>query len=82
MSLTALRLPMIFISGVFLPIESLPFQLRVISYLTPLTYLVDALGEAMVAPSIVFAVDIMALLTWIAVLQTLAIVVLKRTTRT
>jgi ABC-2 type transport system permease protein len=82
MSLTALRLPMIFISGVFVPIESLPFQLRVISYLTPLTYLVDALREAMMAPSIMFAVDIMALLTWIAVLQTVAIIILKRTTQT
>jgi ABC-2 type transport system permease protein len=82
MSLTALRLPMIFISGVFMPINSLPFQLRVISYLTPLTYLVDALREAMMAPSIMFAVDIMTLLTWVAVLQTVAIIVLKRTTQT
>ena len=82
MSLTALRLPMIFISGVFIPIQSLPFQLRVVSYLTPLTYLVDALREAMMAPTIMFAVDIMALLTWVAVLQTVAIVVLKRATQT
>jgi ABC-2 type transport system permease protein len=81
MSLTALRLPMIFISGVFIPIASLPFQLRAVSYLIPLTYLVDALREAMIAPSIMFAVDIMALLTWIAVLQALAIVVLKRRTQ-
>jgi hypothetical protein len=59
-----------------------PSSFSVSHDLTPLTYLVDALGEAMMAPSVVFAVDIMALLTWIAVLQTLAIVVLKRTTRT
>jgi ABC-2 type transport system permease protein len=78
MSLTALRLPMIFISGVFIPVQSLPLQLQVISYLTPLTYLVDALREAMMAPSIMFAVDIVALLTWIAALQVLAIAVLKR----
>ena len=80
MSLTALRLPMIFIGGVFMPIQILPFQLRVISYLTPLTYLVDALREAMVAPSAMFDVDIMALLAWIAVLHAVAIVVLKRRT--
>jgi ABC-2 type transport system permease protein len=78
MSLTALRLPMVFISGVFIPVQSLPLQLQVISYLTPLTYLVDALREAMRAPSIMFAVDIVALLTWIAALQVLAIAVLKR----
>jgi len=43
MSLTALRLPMIFISGVFVPVHALPLPLRVVSFLTPLTYLVDAL---------------------------------------
>ena len=66
MSLTALRLPVIFISGVFIPARSLPLQLQVISYLTPLTYLVHALREAMISSSIMFAVDIVALLTWIA----------------
>ena len=81
MSLTALRLPMIFIAGVFVPIQALPVQLRVISYLTPLTYLVDALREAMIAPSILFAVDILSLLAWFTVLQTLAIIVLNRKTQ-
>jgi hypothetical protein len=52
-----------------------------VSYLTPLTYVIDALREAMMVPSAMFAVDIMALLTWIAVLQTAAIVVLKRRTQ-
>jgi ABC-type multidrug transport system permease subunit len=72
---------MIFIGGVFIPIQALPLQLRVVSYLTPLTYVIDALREAMMVPSAMFAVDIMALLTWIAVLQTAAIVVLKRRTQ-
>jgi ABC-2 type transport system permease protein len=80
-SLTALRLPMIFIAGVFVPIQALPLQLRVISYLTPLTYLVDALREAMTAPTILFAVDILSLLAWFAVLQTLATIVLNRKTQ-
>jgi ABC-2 type transport system permease protein len=81
MSLTALRLPMIFIGGVFIPIQALPLQLRVISYLTPLTYLVDALRETMMAPSILFAVDILSLLAWFTVLQTLATIVLSRKTQ-
>jgi ABC-2 type transport system permease protein len=80
-SLTALRLPMIFISGVFMPIQALPLQLRVVSYLTPLTYLVDGLREAMIAPSIGFVLDLIALLIWFAILQALAVIVLNRKTQ-
>ena len=81
MSLTALRLPMIFIGGVFIPIQALPFQLRVISYLTPLTYTINALREAMTAPGITFLLDLGALLVWTSILHALAVVVLNRKTR-
>jgi hypothetical protein len=60
MVLTALRLPMIFISGVFVPTQSLPPQLRIVSYLTPLTYAVDALREATIGPTVMFAVDLVS----------------------
>jgi ABC-2 type transport system permease protein len=79
-SLTALRLPMIFISGVFIPIQSLPPQLQVISYLTPLTYMVNALTEAMLAPNIMFAVNVAILLVWLTAFQTLAIIMLDKKT--
>ena len=72
---------MIFISGVFVPIQSLPPLLQIVSYLTPLTYMVNALRDAVVAPSIMFALNIAALLVWLIVLQTLAVVVLNRKTR-
>ena len=78
MSLTALRLPMIFISGVFIPIQALPLQLRVVSYLTPLTYVIDALREAMMVPSILFAIDLGVLLAWTIILQVLAVIVLNK----
>jgi len=81
MSLTALRLPMIFIGGVFIPIQALPFQLRVISYLTPLTYVIDALREAMMVPSILFAIDLGVLLAWVVVLQVVAVIVLNKKTQ-
>ena len=77
-SLTALRLPMIFISGVFMPIQAIPLPLRVVSYLTPLTYLVEALREAVTASSIMFYVDIVVLLTWFIVLQSFAVIVLNK----
>jgi ABC-2 type transport system permease protein len=81
MSLTALRLPMIFISGVFMPVETLPLQLRVISYLTPLTYLISALREAMMTPSILFAANLLSLLAWLVVLQVLAVIILNKKTQ-
>jgi ABC-2 type transport system permease protein len=37
------RFPMIFLCGVFIPIESMPLPIRLISYVLPLTYSVDAL---------------------------------------
>ena len=80
-SLTALRLPMIFISGVFMPIQAIPFPLRVVSYLAPLTYMVDAMRESMTTLSITFTGDIAILLTWFIVLQALAVVVLSNKTQ-
>ena len=77
-SLTAIRLPMIFIGGVFQPVQTAPLQLKIISYLTPLSYLVDALREAMVVTRIMFVVDLVAMLTWFIVLQMLAIMVLDK----
>jgi ABC-2 type transport system permease protein len=79
-SLTALRLPMIFIGGVFVPIHALPPWLSLISYLTPLTYVVDALREAMVGPTVSLVIDLIALAAWFAILQVLAAIVLKRRT--
>jgi ABC-2 type transport system permease protein len=80
MVLTALRLPMIFISGVFIPTESLPAQLRIVSYLTPLTYVVNVLREATIGPSVLFTVDLVVLLIWFIIFQSIAVMVLARTT--
>jgi len=40
------RFPMIFLCGLFFPIDSLPLVLRPLSYILPLTYGVDILREA------------------------------------
>lgn len=37
------RFPMIFLSGVFIPISSLPFFIKPLAYLMPLTYSIDSL---------------------------------------
>jgi ABC-2 type transport system permease protein len=80
-SLTALRLPMIFIGGVFIPVGTLAPGLRLIAYLTPLTYMVDALREAMAGPSVALAVDLAVLAGWFVILEALAVVVLNRRTQ-
>jgi ABC-2 type transport system permease protein len=55
------RFPMIFLCGLFFPIDSLPVFLRPLSYLFPLTYGVDILdgaiyGESMMSLGIDFAI--------------------------
>jgi len=41
------RFPMIFLSGVFIPIETLPKPIQFISYLLPLTYSVECLRNSL-----------------------------------
>jgi ABC-type multidrug transport system permease subunit len=76
-----LKSPTIFIRGVFIPIQALPLQLHIVSYLTPLTYVTGALREAMMVPSIQFAVDLGILLIWAVFLETVAVVVLNKKTQ-
>lgn len=44
------RLPMLFVSGVFVPLEAMPGFLRPIAYLMPLTYAVDAMRQTVLGP--------------------------------
>ena len=52
-----------------------------ISYPTPLTYVIDALREAMMVPSIQFTIDLAVLLVWVVVLQAVAVIVLNKKTQ-
>jgi len=57
-----LRFPMIFLCGLFFPIEKLPAFLRPLSYALPLTYGVDVLhGAAHFGHSMPFALDLVVL---------------------
>jgi ABC-2 type transport system permease protein len=44
---TVVRIAMVFISGVFIPVETFPASLQIVAYMLPLTYSVDALRKAM-----------------------------------
>jgi ABC-2 type transport system permease protein len=46
-----LRWPLLFISGVFIPLEQMASWVRVLSYLSPLTYAQDLLNHAIVGSS-------------------------------
>jgi ABC-2 type transport system permease protein len=45
-----IRLPMLFVSGVFVPLDAMPGFLRPIAYLMPLTYSVDAMQQTILGP--------------------------------
>jgi ABC-2 type transport system permease protein len=48
MMLAALvRFPLIFISGIFIPLSEMPPEVRWVTYFSPLTYLVDGLNATM-----------------------------------
>jgi len=47
---TVVRIAMVFICGVFIPIETMPASLQTVAYALPLTYSVDALRQAMGGP--------------------------------
>jgi len=54
-----LRFPMIFLCGLFFPIEKLPWAIRPLSYALPLTYGVDAMRRAIVGDHVLpLAVDL------------------------
>jgi ABC-2 type transport system permease protein len=74
-----IRFPMIFLCGLFFPIEKLPVWLRPLSYALPLTYWVDILhrgfGAAGLMPG---AIDFGMLLLFCAVLFLICLQNIKR----
>ena len=57
-----LRFPMIFLCGLFFPLERLPWAIRSLSYVLPLTYGVDALrGAVLGSRTMPFSVDLLVL---------------------
>jgi ABC-2 type transport system permease protein len=63
---TLVRLPLIFISGIFIPLSALGGVARMISYFSPLTYLVDLFQGAMNGAAVIgAAADLAALMVFI-----------------
>lgn len=72
-----IRFPMMFLGGVFVPLDALPGGLQVVARLLPLTYAVEALRAAYDGRSLSAALpDLLILLAYAAVLFALAVRVL------
>jgi ABC-2 type transport system permease protein len=74
-----IRFPMMFLGGVFVPVESLPVGLQVVARCLPLTYSVEALHAALLGGSwSAAALDLGALAAFSVVLFALAVRTLAR----
>ena len=74
------RFPMVFLCGVFLPVEAMPVPVQVISHLLPLTYSVDALRHTLTG-SINYPLllrDLAVLALFLTVFMSLATKLLKK----
>ena len=69
MMMTTIMFPMMFLSGVFFPIEQMPWFMQSISKFLPLTYVADALRKVMV-----LGADIPALTTELTILIVFGVV--------
>lgn len=74
-----IRFPMIFLGGVFIPVESLPIWLQVVARCLPLTYSVEALRAALSGGSwTTAALDLSALAVFSVVIFSLTVYTLSR----
>jgi ABC-2 type transport system permease protein len=77
------RLPMLFVSGVFVPLEDMSSLLRPVAYLMPLTYSVDAMQQTVLGPIDLplLLVDSAALGLFLALFLGVATMALRKDTR-
>jgi ABC-2 type transport system permease protein len=75
-----LRFPMVFLSGIFVALETYPFQLQVVARFLPLTYSVEALRSSITNSSVTltYAVDIGVLALFTVIFLALSTVILKK----
>ena len=74
------RFPMVFLCGVFLPVEAMPVPIQVIAHLLPLTYSVDAFRQVLIGPLHISLVlrNVAALTLFFTIFLVLATKLLKK----
>lgn len=80
MMMTTLMFPMMFLSGVFFPIQQMPWYMQSISKFLPLTYAVDALRKVMVLGADVSDIssDLVVLVVFGVVTTIIAVPIFRR----
>jgi ABC-2 type transport system permease protein len=80
MMMTTIMFPMMFLSGVFFPIEQMPWFMQSISKFLPLTYVADALRKVMVLGADIPAItpELSILIVFGVVMTAIAVPVFKR----
>jgi ABC-2 type transport system permease protein len=78
--MTTIMFPMLFLSGVFFPIEQMPWFMQTISKFLPLTYVADALRKVMVlgADVSMITTELAILIGFGTVMIAIAVPVFKR----
>jgi len=80
MLMTTLMFPMMFLSGVFFPIQQMPWYMQDISKVLPLTYATDALRKVMVLGAAIpdISTDLTVLIAFGIVMTAIAVPVFRR----
>ena len=74
-----IRFPMVFLGGVFVPVDSLPVSLQIIARLLPLTYAVEAFRSALTGAASTYSLlDLAVLAVFTIVFFSLAVRILAQ----
>lgn len=76
---TLLKFPLIFISGIFVSLESLPSSLFILSLFSPVTYFVDLLKSSNGSGFLGLEIDLIMLIIWSLLIFFLTYLAHKRT---
>ena len=75
-----IKFPLLFISGIFIPLQNLPTNLIFLSFLSPITFLTDLLRFCVDESNyFIFQFDIIVLLIWISLLFIASYILHKKT---
>jgi len=76
---TMVRWPLLFVSGIFVPLSALPVWARLVSYVSPLTYAYDALRHAVTGQAYhPVPVSVLLLPVWFALFLAIAVRMQRR----
>ena len=75
-----IKFPLLFVSGIFIPLQNLPINLIFLSFVSPITFLTDLLRFCVDESNyFIYQFDIFVLLIWISLLFIASYILHKRT---